>query len=49
MKIQIDNLVRDMTPEEETSFIEAQKNIDADEEDFENALNEMGVEFNEEN
>lgn len=27
MKIQVDNIIRDMTPEEESALIEAQKNV----------------------
>ena len=46
MKIQIDEIVRDMTPEEEAKYFPPEPSGDpADLEDMERALQEMGVQL----
>lgn len=43
MKIQIDNVVRDMTEEEEAAYLSIQEI--AESEDYENSLRDLGVRF----
>lgn len=48
MRILDGNIVRDMTPEEETEFISFHASlpeIPADAKDYENALSDLGVKF----
>ena len=49
MRIQEDHTVRDATPEEEADaiLVEAEQSEDATEQDYQKALNQMGVNFNE--
>lgn len=43
MKIQIDNVVRDMTEEEETAYLAIQEIAESG--DYENSLRDLGVRF----